>query len=109
MAQASSNNSTRTPVDRTRRRFLAVAAVGSIAPAALRLQRWQDVPQAVTVPRASPALRDAICALDHAHAGLLAAKTDNDAANDLFEAWERSHPQPRSKRGTRKWIKKARA
>jgi hypothetical protein len=27
------------------------------------------------------------------------------AANELFEAWERSHPEPKSKRGRRRWIR----
>jgi hypothetical protein len=56
MAQANSNNSTRAPVDPTRRRFLTIAAVGSMVGAgslAFAATAPNDVPQAVTVPRHS--------------------------------------------------------
>jgi len=66
-----------------------------------------DVPQAVTIPSdgSSPALRAAIDRLADAHAELQKAVEADYAANDLFEAWERSHPQPKSKKGKRRWIK----
>jgi hypothetical protein len=37
---------------------------------------------------------------------LLAAEAKNDAAEALFDKFERSHPRPKSKRATRKRIKK---
>jgi hypothetical protein len=66
-----------------------------------------DVPQAVTTPSgsSSPALRAAIARLADAHAELEEAVEADYAANDLFEARERSHPQPKSKRGKRRWIR----
>jgi hypothetical protein len=99
-----------TPVDPARRRFLTVAAVGSMVGAgtlAAAAFTPNDVPQAVTVPTVgpSPALRDAIARLAEAHAELEKAIWGENAANDLFEAWVRSHPQPKSKRGKRRWIK----
>jgi hypothetical protein len=54
---------TNTPVDTTRRRFLAVAAVVSVAGAGsltAAATLAPEVPQAVTVPHVSPALRAAI-------------------------------------------------
>jgi hypothetical protein len=69
MAQADFNNSTTAPVDTTRRRFLAVAAVGSVVgvgsdKAAMLVP---NVPQAVTVPHVSPALHDPVFGLIEAH------------------------------------------
>jgi hypothetical protein len=69
----------------------------------------QSVLQAVTVPQASRALRDAIRALDRAHTSLIAAQADNEEAEAIWMDWQRSHPQPRSNRATRKWIKKGAA
>jgi hypothetical protein len=57
----------------------------------------------------SPALRTAARALDDAHERLKAATAANDGADELFEAWEREHPSPESKRGRKRWIKKANA
>src|SRR5712671_281920 len=57
---------TNTPVDTTRRRFLAVAAFASVAGAgslAAAAMASSDVPKAVTVPRVSPALPDPAFAL----------------------------------------------
>jgi hypothetical protein len=103
-------NTSALPVDPARRRFLTVAAVGSMVGAgtlAAAAFTPNDVPQAVTVPSgaSSPALRDAIARLAEAHAELERAVEAEYAANELFVAWERSHPQPKSKRGKRRWIK----
>jgi hypothetical protein len=70
-----------------------------------------DVPQAVTVPNgnASPALRSAIRALAAAHEALICAQADNEEAEAMWTDWQRSHPQPKSRRATRKWIKKGSA
>jgi hypothetical protein len=57
----------------------------------------------------SPALRTAARALDDAHERLKAASAANDSADALFETWERENPGPESKRGKRRWIKKANA
>ena len=102
------------PVDPTRGRFLTVAAVGSMVGAgtlAAAAFTPNDVPQAITTPSgtSSPELRTAIRRLAEAHAELEKAMEAEYAANDLFEAWERSHPQPKSRKGTRRWIKKAQA
>src|SRR5712664_1786082 len=56
MTQADSKNSTTAPIDTTRRRFLTVAAVGSIVGAgslAFAAAAPNDVPLAVTTPRHS--------------------------------------------------------
>jgi hypothetical protein len=98
------------PRDPTRRRFLAVAAVasavgaGSLAAAAMAAS---DVPQAVTIQQASPALRGAIRALDHAHTSLKIAQAANEEAEAIWTDWERQHPEPASKRGRRRWIHRA--
>jgi hypothetical protein len=86
------------PRDPTRRRFLTVAAVASVVSAGTPA----SVPQAVTVPQASRALRDAIRALDHAHANLTIAQAANEEAEAMWNDWERQHPQATSKRGRRR-------
>ncbi len=99
------------PRDSTRRRFLTIAAVGSVvgtsslAAAAMA----PNVPQATPTAVPSPALRAAIRALDLAHADLIKAKAANTAAWDLSERWELDNPAPESKRGKKRWIRKARA
>jgi hypothetical protein len=95
------------PRDPTRRRFLAVAAVSSIV-AGGSLAVAESVSQAVALSSASPsaALLSAVAELARAHAGLLAAEAKNDAAEDVLNAWQRSHPVPKSKRAKRKWVKK---
>jgi hypothetical protein len=100
---------TNTPVDTTRRRFLAVAAVGSLVGAGslAAAAMAPDVPKAITSPPASPALRDAIRALDHAHTSLKIAQAANEEAEAIWTDWERQHPQPASKRGRRRWTRRA--
>jgi hypothetical protein len=99
---------TNTPVDTSRRRFLTIAAgasfvgAGSLAAAAMA----PSVPAAVTILQASPALRGAIRALNHAHANLKIAQAADEEAEAMWTDWQRSHPQPKSRRATRKWIKK---
>ena len=111
MAQVSSENSISMPAVSTRRRFLTVAAVGSMVGAgtlaAAAAFTPNDVPQAVTLQTVSPspALRAAIARLAEVHTELEAASEADYAANELFGAWVRSHPQPKSKRGKRRWIK----
>ncbi len=53
--------------------------------------------------------RTAARALDAALERLKAATAADDAANELFETWERENPEPESKRGKRRWIKKGNA
>jgi hypothetical protein len=102
---------TNTPVDTSRRRFLTIAAgasfvgAGSLAAAAMA----PSVPAAVTILQASPALRGAIRALNHAHANLKIAQAADEEAEAMWTDWQRSHPQPKSRRATRKWIKKGNA
>jgi hypothetical protein len=80
------------PVDPTRRRFLAVAAVASVVSAVTLAAATQaaKVPQAVTTPQASPALRGAIRALGRAHTSLKIAQADRSPP----ESWE-NIPPPR--------------
>jgi hypothetical protein len=100
---------TNTPIDTTRRRFLAVAAVGSIIGAgslAVAAAMPPDVPQAVTVPQASPELRAAIRQLSATHATLVRAEADLEEVEAIVTDWLAKHPKPTSKRGIRRWIKK---
>src|SRR5882762_9842369 len=94
MAQADSKNSITMP-DPTRRRFLAVAAVGSIAGAgslAFAAAAPNDVPQAVTVPPAplakpvSTSAPDPMFGIIEAHRK---ADRDHEAALDEQERLER--------------------
>jgi hypothetical protein len=106
-------NTSALPVDPTRRRFLAVAAVGSVASAgslAAAALTPSDVPQAVTVPKARPFVDDANPAFDPAARKLSAAHKDWTAAREVFEAvmapvaaWETLNPLPDSNRKRKKW------
>jgi hypothetical protein len=96
---------TNTPVDTTRRRFLTIAAGASVA----SVGSLAAIAMPISTAPVSPALRSAMQSLIEAHAELVKAQAADYAANDLFEAWERSHPQPKSKKGTRRWIKQAQA
>jgi hypothetical protein len=95
-------NTSALPMDPTRRRFLTVAAVGSMVSAgtlAAAALTPNHVPQAVTVPSiSSPALRAAIDRLAEVHTELEAASEAENAANNLFLVWVHSHPQPKSKK-----------
>jgi hypothetical protein len=96
------------PADPTRRRFLTVAAVGSMVGAgtlAAAALTPNDVPQAVTVPPASPELRAAIHRLTEAHTKLITAQAAEEEANAIFLDWVEQNPQPKSKKGKRRWIK----
>jgi hypothetical protein len=96
-------------VDPTRRCFLTVAAIGSIVSAgtlAAAALTPNDVPKAVTIPVASPELRAAIRQLAKAHEALIAAQATNEEADAMWTDWEAQNPQPASKRGTRKWIRR---
>jgi hypothetical protein len=100
-----------TPIDTNRRRFLTVAAVasfvgaGSLAAAAMA----PGIPMAVTSPPASPELRAAIRDLERAHANLKIAQASNEEAESMWTDWQAQNPQPASKRGTRRWIKRGSA
>jgi hypothetical protein len=88
---------TNTPVDTTRRRFLVVAAVGSIVSAgslAAAAMTPSDVPKAVTVPIGSPShrLRAAIRQLAAAHETLIAAQATNEEAEAMWTDWELQNP-----------------
>ena len=92
MTQANSVLSTpptNTPVDTTRRRFLAVAAVGSIAGAgslAFAAAAPNDVPAAVTNASPNSVQRDPMFGMIEAHRK---ADRDFDAALDEQERLER--------------------
>jgi len=107
-------NTSALAVDPTRRRFLTVAAVGSMVGAgslAAAALTPNDVPQAVTMPSgsSSPVLRAAIRRLAAAHAILVGAKATAEEAEAMWTDWEAQNPQPASKRGTRKWIRRGSA
>jgi hypothetical protein len=100
------------PRDPTRRRFLAVAAFASVAGAgslAAAAMAPNDVPPAVTLPIGSPShrLRAAIRQLAAAHETLIAAQADNEEADTMWMDWELQNPEPASKRGRRRWIRRA--
>jgi hypothetical protein len=98
------------PVDPTRRRFLIVAAVGSMVGAgslAAAAFTPNDVPQAVTIPPASPELRAAIRRLMNAHTNLIAAQATNEEAEAIWSDWEAQNPSPASRKGRRRWIRRA--
>jgi hypothetical protein len=105
-------NTSAFPVDPTRRRFLTVAAVGSMVSAgtlAAAALTPNDVPQAVTTPSGtSPSLelRAAMRRLAKAHDALISAKATAEEAEAMWMDWEAQNPQPASKRGTRKWIRR---
>ena len=114
MAQADSVLSTpptNTPVDTTRRRFLTVAAIGSMIGAgtlAAVAVTPSNVVQAVTVPSDSSnhRLRAAIRQLAKAHESLIAAQATNEEAEAMWTDWLAQNPQPASRRGTKRWIRK---
>jgi hypothetical protein len=86
------------PRDPTRRRFLAVAAVASVVSAGTLAAATQapGIPQAVTVPPASPALRTAIRQLAKAHGILIGAQANNEEAQAIADDWEKQNPMPAS-------------
>jgi hypothetical protein len=105
---------TNTPIDTTRRRFLTVAAIGSMIGAgslAAVAMTPNSVPQAVTVPSGSPShrLRAAILQLAAAHETLIGAQATAEEAEAMWTDWEAQNPQPANKRGTREWIKRGNA
>jgi hypothetical protein len=101
------------PVDPTRRRFLTIAAIasavgaGSLAIAAAA----PSIPQAVQISPSdpSPALRSAIRFLAMAHEDLIAAQATNEEAEAMMEDWEAKNPAPTSRKGKRRWRKRATA
>ena len=106
------------PVDPTRRRFLsqpAGVAVGGtvLAVAAIPPVARAAAPFGVLGPadpsNISPALLAEARGLDDAHGRVKAATAANDAANATFDTWALENPEPESKRGKRRWIKKANA
>ena len=118
MIQANSVHSTpptNTPVDTTRRRFLAVAAFASVAGAgslaAVAMVPNSVPPAVVAVPSGSPShrLRAAIRELAAAHETLIGAQATAEEAEAMWTDWEAQNPQPASKRGTREWIKRGNA
>jgi hypothetical protein len=105
---------TNTPVDTTRRRFLAISAIGSIVGAgslAFAATAPNSIPAAVVVPIGSPShrLRAAIRELAAAHETLIGAQATAEEAEAMWTDWEAQNPQPASKRGTREWIKRGNA
>jgi hypothetical protein len=101
-------NTSALPVDPTRRRFLTVAAVGSMVGAgtlAAAALTPSVVPKAVASVGSSPALRVAIVRLAKAHEALIGAQAINEEAEAIFEDWWAQNPKPSSKRAIRKWIK----
>jgi|GEM_PF-5380681 len=108
---------TNTPVSPklSRRGFIGQAAVVAAggAAAGMVLPLPGSTGAAATAPANpiqgpySPALVDAARKLEAAHDAMQAASTNYEAADAKATAWEREHPQPKSRRGVRKWLKKA--
>ena len=101
------------PVDPTRRRFLTVATIASVAGgASLALAAAAPgIPAALpeTSLTASPALRSAIRFLAMAHEDLIAAQATNEEAEAILADWEAENPAPASKRGKRRWLRRSEA
>jgi hypothetical protein len=57
----------------------------------------------------SQALVDASRVLQLVHESMMAAKAVYDAAADKADQWERDNPQPKSRKGIKRWLRKARA
>jgi hypothetical protein len=119
MAKADSVHSTprlntpisQSPVDATsRRRFLSHAAGIAAGGTVLALATIPPASAGATLAspmdgtNASPALRAAARALDDAHERLKAASAANDAAYTKADAWLEENPEPKSKRGRKRWI-----
>jgi hypothetical protein len=103
-------NASALPVDPTRRRFLTVAAVGSMVSAgtlAAAALTPNDVPQAVTMPAPSPELRAAIRQLMEAHTNLITAQANNEEAEAIRNDWETQNPSPASRKGRRRWLRRS--
>jgi len=96
----------------TRQRFLTVAAVASVVSAGSLAAATiaPSIPAAVTVPRvnppACPALRVALRDLAKAHTLLIGAQATNEEAEAMWTDWEAQNPQPISRKGRRKWIRR---
>jgi hypothetical protein len=101
------------PVDPTRRRFLTIAAIASVAGgASLAIAAAApSIPQAVQISPSdpSPALRSAIGILAAAHEDLIAAQATNEEAEAIWADWEAENPAPASRKGKRRWRKRATA
>jgi hypothetical protein len=82
-----------------------MVSAGTLAAAAFTPN---DVPHAVTVPSgsSSPALRAGIHRLTEAHTRLIGAQAAEEEAYAMFEDWLAQNPEPKSKRGRRRWIKR---
>jgi len=95
------------PVDPTRRRFLTVAAVGSVASAgtlAAAALTPSDVPRAVTIPpAANPAFRQAMRKMETARRDWTAVREVFEAVMAPVAAWETLNPLPDSNRKRKKW------
>jgi hypothetical protein len=95
------------PVDPTRRRFLTVAAVGSVVSAgslAAAALTPNDVPQAVTIPpAANPAFRQSVRKMETARRNWAAAREVFETVIAPVAAWETLNPLPDSNRKRKKW------
>lgn len=110
-----STPSTNTPVDPTRRRFLTVAAIGSMigAGSLAAAAMAPNVPAAAAAPKgvpddskASPELRTAARALAASNDRLTAAKAVFDEADRKMEAWTEANPEPERKRAHKRWSRR---
>jgi hypothetical protein len=93
---------TNPPVDPTRRRVisLAVGAIAATVPAAA-------VAESTGAPGGSPALIAALAALQASRARLEESREAYRVACTHVDRWEAENPQPASKRGRRRWLKRA--
>jgi hypothetical protein len=86
----------------SRRGFLALTA-GAVAVPTMAIA----APASPLQGPYSPALVDASRALQDADESRKAAKAVYDVASAKASQWERQHPAPKSRKGIRKWLKKA--
>ncbi len=87
----------------SRRGFLAMTAGAAVVPVTVAIA----APASPLEGPYSPALVDASRALQAAHDSLKAVRAVYEAAEAKRDEWERQHPAPKSRRGLRKWLKKA--
>jgi len=113
---------TNTPIDATRRGFLAGTAVALAAGTAVNVAALVTIrPATAAVPatisiaapaglldssKASPAFRDAVRALADSPDALEAAKARFTEADRKAWAWKDDHPEPAGKRARKRWSRK---
>jgi hypothetical protein len=89
----------------SRRGFLAMTAGAAVVPVTVAIA----APASPLAGPYSPALAAASLALQGAHDAAQAARAVYNEACDKAEEWERQNPSPTSRRGIKRWLRKASA